>query len=396
MAFISPVIVPAKKLVDGSHKIRIALSHNGETRYFVTNIKIDSVKQFKNGQVVGRSDARLMNAKIRNEMDKLQSSLDGLEYIEGFTCSELVRLIKESERIEYSTIKDTFEAYCRLSSAKPSTIRAYGIIYRSLATFFGEGKAIRTLTHTDVLAFDRHLRSRRMTCNTIHSYMTFFFTLYNFAKKVGTVNIASDIIRGYRKPRMEVRDSWIGMEGIRAVRDFTSRTKGTMKARDFFMLSYYLGGINMEDLKHIDFNKCQKELRYTRTKTEFRGGQETRFTIPEEAKPIIAKYIMKDGHLDIGKDSKVNYNMSYGMRRIRKALGIPNLYMYSARKTFSQNAFELGVSTRVIDYVLGHSLRNSGILYHYVSVSKEMADSAIRKVIEYTNADLKKQETPNN
>ena len=61
MAKIFPVIVPAKVLKGGKHKIRISVSHNGETRYIVTDIIIDSEKEFKNGTIVKRFDAAALN-----------------------------------------------------------------------------------------------------------------------------------------------------------------------------------------------------------------------------------------------------------------------------------------------------------------------------------------------
>ena len=48
MATLKTVIVPAKALKEGRHKIRISVAHNGETRYIATNIIIDSDKEFKN------------------------------------------------------------------------------------------------------------------------------------------------------------------------------------------------------------------------------------------------------------------------------------------------------------------------------------------------------------
>lgn len=50
MATFSIVIVPAKKMANGKHKIRIMVSHNSQTRYLVTNIIIDSESEIKNGK----------------------------------------------------------------------------------------------------------------------------------------------------------------------------------------------------------------------------------------------------------------------------------------------------------------------------------------------------------
>ena len=149
------------------------------------------------------------------------------------------------------------------------------------------------------------------------------------------------------------------------------------------MLSYYLGGINMVDLKGLDLNTCTNEMHYKRNKVRDRCNIEVRYTIPPEAREIIKRIKTKDGKLPIPK--RTDYFITHHMNALRDELGIPNLVFYSARKSFSQHAFELGISTQVIDYILGHSLRAHGIIYHYVSVKPEMATEAIRKVIDNLN-----------
>lgn len=73
MANLFPTIVPGKVLKDNTHKVRIALSHNGETRYIVTDIKIDSSKEFKNGSIIKRNDAAYLNTKLRKLVDNYQN-----------------------------------------------------------------------------------------------------------------------------------------------------------------------------------------------------------------------------------------------------------------------------------------------------------------------------------
>ncbi|MBR4517104.1 MAG: recombinase, partial [Bacteroidaceae bacterium] len=75
MANLSAVIVPAKVLKGGKHKIRIAVSHNSKTRYIVTNITIDSDKEFKDGRIVKRPDSAIKNVKLRGLLDKYQEAL---------------------------------------------------------------------------------------------------------------------------------------------------------------------------------------------------------------------------------------------------------------------------------------------------------------------------------
>lgn len=72
------------------------------------------------------------------------------------------------------------------------------------------------------------------------------------------------------------------------------------------------------------------------------------------------------------------------MRKLAALTGIKNLIYYSARKSFSQHAFDLGISESVIDYILGHRVDKGGTsLYAYISVTPEKATAAIRKVLDH-------------
>ena len=46
----SLVIVPAKKLSDGTHKIRIRVAHNSDTRFITTEIVVRE-NELKNGRL---------------------------------------------------------------------------------------------------------------------------------------------------------------------------------------------------------------------------------------------------------------------------------------------------------------------------------------------------------
>ena len=57
MANLSIVIVPAKKLSNGRHRVRIAVAHRSQTRYISTQFILDSANQMKNGRVVKHENA---------------------------------------------------------------------------------------------------------------------------------------------------------------------------------------------------------------------------------------------------------------------------------------------------------------------------------------------------
>ena len=68
-------------------------------------------------------------------------------------------------------------------------------------------------------------------------------------------------------------------------------------------------------------------------------------------------------------------------------LGLDNVLMYSARKTWAQIAMDIGVGESVIDYCLGHSDSKRGIIRYYTKVRSRMADDAVRRVLEYVNGE---------
>lgn len=383
MAQLSLVIVPAKVLTNGKHKIRIAVSHNSKTRYIVTDVIVDNSKQFRNGQVYGRPDANMLNAKLRKTISKYQGRLDDMEYVEFMSCAELVCALKDSAGDRNMSIKEAFNQMMKYSTVKESTQRTMETCFRSLAKYLGEDTPVRKITRLSVMGYDKYMTGAKLSSATKNNYMGLLFMLISFARKCGIVDADFRPGDGYRRAPMTVRDSWLSCSDIRRIRDYHCKKKERAIARDLFMLSYYLGGINMVDLQEIDLNTCTKEMHYKRSKVRDRCDTEVRYTIPPEAREIIKRIKTKDGKLPIPKRS--DRFITYQMNALRDELGIPNLVFYSARKSFSQHAFELGVSTQVIDYILGHSLRAHGIIYHYVSVKPEMATEAIRKVIDNLN-----------
>ena len=68
MAILKLTIFKAKVLKDGRHKIRVAVYHKQETCYIIIRFIIDNL--FKNGEVVKRSDAAMINTKLRNLLNK--------------------------------------------------------------------------------------------------------------------------------------------------------------------------------------------------------------------------------------------------------------------------------------------------------------------------------------
>ncbi len=388
MASINAVIVPAKALKGGRHKIRISVAHNGETRYIATNIIIDSAKEFKNGYIVKRPDAAILNTKLRGVLQQYQDNMDKINYINGLTCPELVFLMKHGTQQTHRTLQSVKDEYMENSHIKPATIAYYDGLWKSLTRHIDGNIVLENITCTTIMNLQNHLYKRKLKKSTIHHTLTFAMVLLSYAKKCGYVQYCVEPFANIKLPEFGPRQSWLSVEEIKKIRDVPLRLKSTRQVRDYFMLSYYLGGINMTDLCRINFNEQKDTLKYVRRKTENRSklNKFVEFRIPDEAKEIINRYKQPDGFLSMSRynrESSMSCMLGIHIKIIREAAQIPQLIYYSARKSFSQHAFNLGVETSVIDYILGHRVDKSGTsLFSYISVTPEQATNAIRKVLD--------------
>lgn len=388
MASITPVIVPAKVLKGGKHKIRISVAHNGTTRYIVTDIIIDSSKEFRNGSVIKRPDAAYLNTKIRGIVQNYQEIIDECFGIDGLNCVELTTLLKNKKTSRNCTLLSVFQEFISNSPAKDTSKHVYETAWSTITKHISPTMLVTHITHGTILGIEKYFREKGLRNTTINNYMSLLSSLVNYARKCGHVSFKTDPFAFYRKPSAEVRQAWLSVEEIKRIRDYPFKRKNHEFCRDLFMLSYYLGGINIADMIEINFNEQKANIRYVRKKTENKPkiNPYVEFAIPEEAFPIIERVVGKDGRIklnDYQRKSRLNGFFEYNMPRMSQILGIDRLIFYSARKSFSQHAYEIGIKTSVIDYILGHNIGKQGkSLYHYIYVSPEMATEAIRKVLD--------------
>lgn len=388
MATLRTVIVPTKALKDGRHKVRISIAHNGQTRYIPTDVIIDSAREFRRGVVVGRGDASYLNTKLRRLVQKCQNAIDELEYIDGLSCSELVYMLTNSDLDRHKSIADVFAKYMEMANISDGSRVTYTDHFQCLAAFVGDGFMVERVNHLTVAGYHKFMLGRGYAANTRRDRLVFLNQLINFARRCGYAVPQNNPFSGFDLPSPEVRQSWLTVDDVRHIRDAECRRRNIRYCRDCFMLSYYLGGINIVDLLSVDFNECSHTIRYERTKTRNKPkmNKYVEFRIPDEAKPIIERYKGHDGRLFFGDyNNRTRLHRVFGanMGRLGEIAGVKHLIYYSARKSFAQHAFQLGVSESVVDFILGHRVdKVSTSLYSYISVTPKQASDAVRLVCD--------------
>lgn len=387
MTTLKLAVVPAKVLKSGKHKIRIAIGHKQETRYLVTRFVIDSPSQFRDGQVVDAPYASHINMKLRNLLNTYQEALDKIN-TNSYTCSQIAEYLS-NYREGTCPFTDIANEYIggMIKEGRKSTAQLYQKTTDYFLDSVGHDSMLEGITPRTIKDFDLYLKQRNFSPATRGTHMAHLKAIINYAIKYRKVSYEAHPFEFYEKPDCSVRELDISVDEVRLIRDAEVTEKSLCMARDLFMLSYYLGGINLIDLMQINF-KGKDTIEYIREKSKNtkKGDKKISFTIPDEAKPIIKKWMGKNGKLNFGyKLSYDNFRKYVTKEIIRLAdrIGIDkHVVYYSARKSFVQHGFELGIPLETLEYCIGQSMKANRPIFNYVKIMRKHADEAIRKILD--------------
>lgn len=402
MATLKLTLLKSKVLRDGRHKIRVAVCHKEETSYIITRFIVDSEAQFKNGQVVKRPDAAVLNKKLRNLLNEYQEKLDAIKHPNLYDCKQLREILVNGMQEEESATFQAVSLEYVKELEEAGSIGYSKMIERNNRYFseFVKGNILLAdITPELIEGYSRFLRIKKGIGDTTNSMlMRQTKTIINKGIKRRIVKYEVHPFINFKIPSSPAREIDISLESFNKIRMAQPTEKKFRVAHDLFCLSFYLGGINLVDLLSIDFRNIEV-LEYVRkkTRTTTQGKNTISFTIPEAAKEIIKKWINRNtGKLDFGyKFSYPNFSryLTRSLASLAKRLGITEkVVYYSARKSFAQYASEIGIPDGIIDYCLGHSDKSKGIIRYYTKVRQKQADMAITRVIDYVNNPAKYQD----
>lgn len=390
MANLFITIVPTKKMLNGKHKVRIAVSHNLATRYIPTNIIIDAENEFKNGKVVKRPDKDILNARLKKIYDMYYERCIKIEYANTLTCTQLIKMITKPITGERNRkFEDIVEEFLSQidEEDRTKTYKLYKLAANRFLQFTGPNSLMEHITPVRINNYLNSLKREKLSGTTINIYTTLLKVMINYAIKMRYVEYKVDPFVTAKIPSSRKRDTYITVEQLKKIRDMEPRKYNESVVRDIFMLTYYLAGMNLVDMLAYDFRT--DEISYVRTKTRNTkdGDHITSFTIPEEAKPIIKKYMNKNtGRIVFGKyKTYVScYNtLTRKLDTLKKIADIKHDFtLYSARKSFVQHGFDLGIPLSTLEYCIGQSMKEDRPIFNYVTIMKKHADKAIREILD--------------
>lgn len=386
MTTLKLTVLPDRTLKYGKHKIRVSISHKSDTRYIPPPYVIDSISEFRNGLIVSRPDATVLNSRLRKKLNFYQDILDSIPNAERYSCTELKNiLLSRKDYCEISYMQAAEEYLSELlEDERVKSEKLYRVASNSFVKYEGNLQ-LANITPEHIQHFKSSLAKNNRSSTTIKIYLTLIKVIINYAKKKKMVTYEIDPFTFCRMPNSNVRELDLTLNEIKAIRDVELDKYNLKVVRDIFMLTYYLGGINLIDLLSINFKKS-KICEYVRKKTKNKkeGEIKTSFTIQPEAQKLIDKYISKNGKLVFGKYNTFGKCYSVVSRKIAELAEVAGIekrvIYYSARKSFVQHGFELGISLEILEYCIGQSMKTNRPIFNYFRIMRKHADDAMRKI----------------
>lgn len=394
MATVKLAVLKHTRAKDGSYKIRISIGHKSETHYIVTRYRVQSLANFVNGTVVGQPDAHYINVKLRALLNDYDSRLDNIPNLGDLSCEQLRNILRDMRPMTSSvTLQNVTDEYTSLLKKEGRASYAR-IIDFSVKKFLRYMNGDIMLSQLNTITIDNYyhwLLTQRLSTAYINICMTNVRVIVNRAIQMQQVRYDVHPFQYCHNQQAEPRELDIPVEDMRKFVSHKERSIGHQRACDLFLLSYYLGGMNLKDLVAYDFRGYREKpiLSYVRKKTSLkkRGIRTTEFTIQPEAFPLIERWINpKTGSVLDCKPSQYQNRLKYidlCLKNIAERLGIDRrVSFYSARKSFVQHGFELGISLETLEYCIGQSMKSNRPIFNYVKIMRQHADVAIRQILD--------------
>lgn len=377
---------------DGSYKIRLAIGHQSQTHYIVTPYKVSNPTDLVNGVVVRGTNSTEINLHLSQMLADYNSRLSRIPDPDQYTCTQLRQVLismrPTASDATYLSVSNDYASEL-INSNRQTYARMIGYIGRSFTAFTRGDVFLSTLTPSTIQQYQSYLRAQGLSETSIGIYLRTVKVIINRAVRLRLVTYNVHPFSMIIMPVSQERELDISVSDLRLIRDADIHSYDRRKYRDLFMLSYYLGGINLIDLIRYDFHNTDTldYMRYKSRNTK-RGDKRVSLTIPPEARAIIDRYIdRRTGRIILPNIKYVSLQnvINKNLKAIAKDLGIRNherLCWYTARKSFVQHGFDLGITLEVLEYTIGQSVKTNRPIFNYVKIMRRHADNAIRTIID--------------
>ncbi len=323
-----------------------------------------------------------MKARLNIEYNKVKDIFDDLGFgVNAYSADELKNYIQGKLLGNAETRLDFFcfaEAFVKkIKEKQPGTANNHRIMLNNLERYRGE----RALPITDITANFLTKYQQWMEREGAGNgaplggrgqslYLGSIRTIFNAAQSEcndydkGDIPIPNRPFDRFKirkaKSQKTAEDKALSVEQLRGIRDYKPRYERDGLARDCFMLSFYLCGMNSVDLFRCDKLKGGV-ITYYRSKVKGRRNDnaEMRVRVEPEAEALRQKY---EGDATVfnfqkkyANPNNFNSNLNKGLKVVGAAVGIDDLEFYYARHSWATLAAnDCRIPIDIVDEALAH------------------------------------------
>lgn len=385
MATINIYLDKRTKNIQGKHPVRLQFNSNSKSAQYSFNVFV-----FENDWDIENKCVLSSDKKFKQKNKLIEDVFDSAEkYITEL--KEKGRLNKDAKKIRdgFSNKKEivTFLGFFKtiIENKVGGTKQRYQETYNRIDEYIKRDIFFEDINKKWLENFTKHLEKRGNSVNTIAINMRNIRHVYNSAIDNDIISLEYYPFRKFKIEKEETAHRDMSLRDFKKVMNFNGSQVQNW-ARDVFMLSFYLIGINMKDLFFLE--NFDNKVKYNRAKT----GRLYNIKIEPEAQALIdifkgKKYLLNFAdqfQLHESFRNKVNDYLS----EIAIQLKISKFTTYSARHSWATFAGELDIPDKTIAKALGHGKRTVTDIYNNFNDKK--VDEANRRVIDYINKKFRK------
>lgn len=292
------------------------------------------------------------------------------------------------------------------NTKRDSTKILYNITSRKIESF-DEKATLESVNSEWLESFRLDCISKGMKINGAAKELRNIRAVFNWARRQEMTR--SYPFLDYHIVEEETIPNNLTLEQLCKLRDYSCEP-WQERYRDFFMLSFYMAGMNPVDLLTAKADSIKDgHISFVRKKTDKEGQKTVRIiTLPivKEAQIILKRYKSKKGWLLNFMDDRSDYHSFVKkanealkkigptikiadkvgkMRKVEYHPILPDITMYAARYSFgSIAANELDISERTIGMCLGHSWSKQ-VTSRYISHDQRKVDEAVKRVVKFVS-----------
>lgn len=364
--------VSRHRKADGTYLVSVRMTHQRRLVRRPTSIFVIRDQLSRDGKRV--KDAAVLDA-IERLLARLRAAVGQIDCPEAYDAPTLWEIVQErlagakGFRLDFIAFADE-----QTEGMEKGTAEGYKWSLHAFKKFLGRDTVdVNDIDKRMVADFLAWIEKRNgKGCRAGSFYLSHLARLHTLAREryndddVGVVRIPRQPFKGMIPPQPTTIHRALTPEQVKSIADCNPATMRGQLARDVFVLSFCLIGMNTADIYRIKKGDiCDGVLTYRRAKTDSRRADKAimRVRVEPEAAAIFARY--SGTRSPLGFDERYlnfkgfNWNVNKGLKEVGKLVGVSGLSSYFARHSWATIARNVcGIDKDTINEALNHASRD--------------------------------------